>query len=164
MGKEARVYDLSTLKFTIADGSSKKIDDVPGYIKRYLKEHPDTQVVIGCDSANKGAKTIYVVCIALRIPTSGAHLLKTVVRLPRNPVISDKLLLETTMSVHVASELMMNHEITISEIHLDYNPNPNEKSHTMYEMGMGWVSSMGIKAVGKPDAWAATSAADKFCK
>jgi predicted RNase H-related nuclease YkuK (DUF458 family) len=40
----------------------------------------------------------------------------------------------------------------------------NEKSNQLYEAGIGYAKSMGYDAVGKPHAWAASSAADNYCR
>lgn len=53
-------------------------------------------------------------------------------------------------------------------IHVDFNPEiglkEQNKSNKLYNSAMGMLSGMGFKVVGKPNSWAASSAADMLCK
>ena len=53
-------------------------------------------------------------------------------------------------------------------IHLDFNPfegkKRENKSNKLYTSAMGMFSGMGFKVVGKPEAYASSSAADLVCK
>jgi predicted RNase H-related nuclease YkuK (DUF458 family) len=53
-------------------------------------------------------------------------------------------------------------------IHLDFNPfeglKRENKSNKLYSSAMGMLSAMGFRVVGKPDAYASSSAADLVCK
>jgi len=53
-------------------------------------------------------------------------------------------------------------------IHLDFNPNEGDKqenkSNKLYASAMGMFCGMGFKVVGKPKAYASSSAADLLCK
>jgi len=53
-------------------------------------------------------------------------------------------------------------------IHLDFNPNEGDKkqnkSNKLYSSAMGMFTGMGFKVVGKPHAYASSSAADLLCK
>ncbi|NPV12952.1 MAG: hypothetical protein HPY57_14365 [Ignavibacteria bacterium] len=53
-------------------------------------------------------------------------------------------------------------------IHLDFNSNEGDKqknkSNKLYNAAMGMFCSMGFKVVGKPKAYASSSAADSLCK
>jgi len=53
-------------------------------------------------------------------------------------------------------------------IHVDFNPEEGSKkenkSNRLYSAAMGMLSGMGFKVVGKPGAYASTSAADLLCK
>ena len=69
---------------------------------------------------------------------------------------------EVTKSIDVAEMLKdLDKRITV---HVDYNSKESEKSNQLYEAGIGYAKSMGYDAVGKPDAWAASSAADNYCR
>ena len=53
-------------------------------------------------------------------------------------------------------------------LHVDFNPDEGtkreNKSNKLYASAMGMLSGMGFKVVGKPDAFASSSAADLLCK
>ena len=52
----------------------KKIDLVE-YVKTYLNDHPEVEILIGCDSQNHADSTVYATVVALYFPQNGAHLL-----------------------------------------------------------------------------------------
>ena len=58
----------------------------------------------------------------------------------------------------------------LPEIHLDYNhigisdEGHENKSNQLYQMGMGLFCGYGFKVHGKPNAWAASSAANAYCR
>jgi predicted RNase H-related nuclease YkuK (DUF458 family) len=56
----------------------------------------------------------------------------------------------------------------LPEIHIDFNPDEGEKgqnkSNSVYQATMGMLCGYGFKVVGKPDAWASSSAADAVAK
>jgi len=57
---------------TLSNG--KKVDLIP-YVKQYVTEHPDIEILIGCDSQNRKRESIYAVVIGLYRPGKGAHVL-----------------------------------------------------------------------------------------
>ena len=56
----------------------------------------------------------------------------------------------------------------LPEIHLDFNPDEGtmreNKSNKLYKSAMGMFTGMGFSVVGKPSAFASSSAADLLCK
>ena len=52
----------------------------------------------------------------------------------------------------------------ICEIHCDINPNKNFKSNIAYQAVNGWLSSSGFVTKMKPNAYAASCAADLICR
>ena len=56
----------------------------------------------------------------------------------------------------------------LPEIHIDFNPDEGEakqnKSNSVYQSTMGMICGHGFKVIGKPDAWASSSAADAVAK
>ena len=72
---------------------------------------------------------------------------------------------EVGKSVEVAYEvapLFDLYEIKL-EIHADINPNPEHDSNKALQQAVGYILGMGYEFKIKPDAWAASSAADKKC-
>ena len=47
---------------------------------------------------------------------------------------------------------------------MDVNPNKRWGSHAAYQEVVGWVQGSGYRYFTKPNAWAASSAADLLCK
>jgi len=45
-------------------------------------------------------------------------------------------------------------------VHIDCNPEAARLSHSVYNAGIGWITSSGFAARAKPDAWAASSVAN----
>lgn len=50
------------------------------------------------------------------------------------------------------------------EVHLDLNNDSKHASNIVTSEALGWVRSMGLTAKIKPDAFAATHAADRFVR
>jgi len=76
--------------------------------------------------------------------------------------------LEIAMEVsnYVRREIGERDQSSITEnisVHIDYNPEPMYKvSNALYSSGMAWIKSAGFTAIAKPDAWAASSVADRL--
>lgn len=153
----------------------KKVDgtvirDVKEYVKEFLETNPTTQIHIGCDSQAAGRNEVhYAISVCLYIPGNGGHVINKKLKLEKNlsrdgKVSYEKLWNEVELAVAAAeelSEVIDAHELTI---HIDYNVKATAGSHDLYDAGMGYVSSLGYKALGKPSAWAASKVADKYCR
>jgi uncharacterized protein len=144
------------------------IHDVRDYVVDWLIKHPNSEVHIGCDSQEVSRKINFVTTICLYEIGRGAHVihLKEFEEKPKSGKqianMYTKLWSEVVRSVNVADYLGdIGTKITI---HLDYNSNPIGKSNQLYDAGIGYAKSKGYDAVGKPDAWASTSCADKLCR
>jgi predicted RNase H-related nuclease YkuK (DUF458 family) len=75
------------------------------------------------------------------------------------------MLTEVGKSIDVAYEinpLLEKYGIKM-EIHADINPDPNHESNKALQQAVGYILGMGYEFKVKPDAWAASSAADKKC-
>lgn len=152
------------------------ISDVNSYVKNFLKEHPYTEVTIGCDSQAHARYVKYSVVIVMHIFNEsknsnpdrtghGAHVISaTVIDRDKNikTDIYTKLWMEATFTVKAAQ--MLDECTKNIKIHLDYNSNEDEYSNVLYNSGIGFVKGMGYEAYGKPYAWAASHAADDLCK
>ena len=68
-------------------------------------------------------------------------------------------------SIEVATEiaeLLDLYEIPL-EIHADINPDPRYDSNKALQSAVGYILGMGYEFKIKPDAWAASTAADRKC-
>jgi predicted RNase H-related nuclease YkuK (DUF458 family) len=80
-------------------------------------------------------------------------------------LVNERMVYEVSKSVEVAYEiasLLDLYEIPL-EIHADINPDPLHDSNKALQSAVGYILGMGYSFKVKPDAWAASSAADKKC-
>lgn len=135
-------------------------------INEFLKSHQDAFFMIGTDSQNYSKKrlcTFTTVLIAYHLGHGGSVILH------RDRVVfidsmRQRLLLEAMRSLEVA--WYMDSKVqskNVIEIHLDINSNLKYKSAHYKDELIGLVSSQGYRTLIKPNAWAASGAADRKC-
>lgn len=122
--------------------------------KKNLTE--DTKVFIGCDSSVKKGEATYIVALIL-YRTDFCKVYKTMHKLPDYGNIKARMLQEAAFAIQTALELNVP-----AEIHLDINPNPKFKSNAALKEALAYVKGMGLQAKVKPEAFAASCAADYF--
>jgi hypothetical protein len=138
------------------------IHNLKEYVENWISDKPNAEIYIGCDSQTRDKKIDYAVSVCMYEPGKGGHIINKKETESMKPNNYMRLWEEVNKSVIVADILKgIDRKITI---HVDYNSNPNEKSHELYDAGIGYAKSMGYEAAGKPHAWAATHAADKIVK
>lgn len=133
------------------------------YLTQYLSSHPDTQIIIGCDSKNREDQTIYGTVIVLYKEKRGGHVLYAKERVPRIRDRWSRLWKEVEISVNLANELKEKGFPKAAFIDLDLNPDPKYKSNDVFRAAVGLVESMGYTARTKPHSLCASYAADKVC-
>lgn len=80
-------------------------------------------------------------------------------------LVNERMVFEVGKSVEVAYDvapLLDLYEIPL-EIHADINPDPMHESNKALQQAVGYILGMGYEFKVKPDAWAASNGADKFC-
>jgi predicted RNase H-related nuclease YkuK (DUF458 family) len=80
-------------------------------------------------------------------------------------LVNERMVFEVSKSIEVATEiaeLLDLYEIPL-EIHADINPDPKYDSNKALQSAVGYILGMGYEFKVKPDAWAASTAADKKC-
>ncbi len=80
-------------------------------------------------------------------------------------LVNERMVFEVGKSVEIAYEiapLLDLYEIPL-EIHADINPDPLHDSNKALQSAVGYILGMGYSFKVKPDAWAASSAADRKC-
>jgi predicted RNase H-related nuclease YkuK (DUF458 family) len=80
-------------------------------------------------------------------------------------LVNERMVFEVSKSIEVATEiaeLLDLYEIPL-EIHADINPNPKWESNKALQSSVGYILGMGYEFKIKPDAWAASTAADRKC-
>jgi predicted RNase H-related nuclease YkuK (DUF458 family) len=124
----------------------KPIDDVVDYIKNYLSENNDVEILIGSDSQSYGnIQTTYGVVIALYRNGKGAHVLCNREVLPIEWNLSKRLLNEVWKSIEIAEYLKDNGLPKPKWIDIDLNPDPKYKSNSVLRQAVGMVEGMGYK-------------------
>lgn len=79
--------------------------------------------------------------------------------------IKQRLLTEVSYAVAAATEIIDVVGDRHLEIHIDINPSPKHKSSVAVKEALGWVKgSLGIDAVVKPNAWAASHCGDHMVR
>jgi predicted RNase H-related nuclease YkuK (DUF458 family) len=133
--------------------------DLVSYCKEYLKQHQNTEILIGCDSQNRNRYTTYAVIVALYEPGHGAHVIYKRERTEREKNRGVRLMNEVWKSVEVATYLR-DEGFTIKYIDIDINPNPRFKSNEVYESACGLVRGCGFECRYKTLAPLCTTIAD----
>lgn len=143
--------------------TSARVDVIP-YIKSYLDQHPETEVLIGCDSQNKKKDTVYAIVIGLYKPGKGAHVLYTRFTTPREKESISRLLNEVWHSVEIAEVIKNELGVTATWIDIDLNPDPKYRSNQALTSAVGIVTGMGYQVRHKGNCPVMTYAADHLVK
>lgn len=134
-----------------------------GYLKEYLKTTFDSKIYIGTDSQNYRKYTAYAICIAVRNGDRGAHVLYHTLTEPKIKDRYARLWKEVEYSVELANQLVEN-EISVDVIELDFNKDKKSGSNMMIAAGEGYVKGLGYDVKSKPDELVATKAADHILR
>jgi len=122
------------------------IDNIIEYIKNFLLEKPDTEILIGSDSQSFGNfKTVYGTVIALHMKGRGAHVLCTKETTPFEKEMSVRLINEVWKAIEVAEFLRNNELPKATWIDIDLNPDPKFRSNKVLRQAIGLVQGMGYK-------------------
>lgn len=134
------------------------------YVKKYIDSHPNTEVLIGCDSQNRKKETIYAVVIGLYKPGKGAHVLYSRFNTPRERENVNRLLNEVWFSVEVAEVLKAELGVKATWIDIDINNDRKYRSNAVLTSAIGIVTGMGYRVRHKGMSPVMTYAADKLVK
>ena len=173
--------------------NGKEIKDISAYVNGWLSDKDDCEIHIGTDSQVKNKHVVYVTVICLRQMGKGVHVIFERELLPINkklvpfkshdfkkapgkrikPKNEDLFMrlwgeIERTKTVAdiVSLHLLRNmHPKPVSiKVHLDINPDEKYGSNVAYQAGVGYFLGQDYDVFAKPDAWAASCAADMLCK
>jgi len=148
----------------IGDREKFNHEDVVQFIRDWYHKYPNSEVHIGADSKKRGSTTSYVCGICLYHKGHGGTVLYHRKIVPSAGSNLERLWIELEIAMEVSnyvrSHIGDDKEINI---HIDYNPEPMYKvSNALYSSGMAWIKSAGFNGIAKPDAWAASSVADRL--
>lgn len=135
----------------------EEIPDIVKFVKDASAAGQD--VHIGTDSLQTGRYTQFVTVVAVLTPHKGGRAAFSREVVPRMASMRERLLKEVWRSVALGLEVApyINGELNI---HVDANPDEQRMSSRYVQELVGLVVGQGFRALIKPDAWAATHAAD----
>ena len=142
-------------------------DEVREFIE---KSSETTAMYIGCDSQRhrkRGKSRVsYARTIMVHIDgNKGCKLFGDVIVIQEAGDMFTRLMKETEIVLEVYEEIALACGDRHFEIHLDVNPDPKYKSHSVLSAATGWVRGVtGITPKVKPEAFAASHAADREAK
>lgn len=138
--------------------------DLIAYVKDYLVEHPDTEIMIGCDSQNYSESTIYAIVVAMYKKGKGAHLLYRRWKTVRESSRSSRLLTEVWNAIETAEWIREHGLPRPTWIDIDLNPDQRYKSNEVFRQAVGMVEGMGYRVRYKTMDPMITYAADHLIK
>jgi hypothetical protein len=144
-----------------------KIENLADYISEYLKRDGDFQLFIGTDSQRirKRNVVLYAKVICIYNVGKGAHVIYSKTKRSDVRDISTRLWWEIEYSMEIANYLRENSEKVLldeklTSIHVDISPKLENKSNSIFQAAVGYIKGMGFICKTKPDAIAASYAAD----
>lgn len=143
--------------------SNKKIELIE-YVKEYVSQHPNIEILVGCDSQNRKRETVYAIVIGLYTPGKGAHVLYSRFTTMRERENINRLLNEVWFSVEAAEGIKNELGIAAKWIDIDLNPDPRYKSNAALTSAVGIVTGMGYSVRHKGNSPIMTYAADHLVK
>lgn len=150
--------------------SGEKIPSVIDYVKKYITEKDNIDVMIATDSQNGRFRTYFCTIIALydRGEDGHGHGAHCIYNKWSVPVYSksrrqERLLKEVEESITLAKELR-DGGIVVKCIDIDINPKEEAKSSDVFQAAFGWVTGEGFECRYKTLCPLATTAADHVVK
>ena len=138
--------------------------DLVDYVRSYLIENPEVEILIGCDSQNHLDTTVYATVVALYFPRNGAHVLYCKEITPIERTRQVRLMNEVWKSVEVAEKLRLADLPRAKYIDVDLNPDKRYKSNEVLRSTVGLVEGMGYTVRYKSLGALVTHAADALVK
>ncbi|NPB07943.1 MAG: hypothetical protein GXN96_03335 [Aquificae bacterium] len=134
------------------------IEEVREFIKG---TDEDTSIYVGCDSRQLRNKTVFVTVIVIHLSSKhGAKVFWKVEKTRKINSLRQRLMEEVNRAVYHALMIMDVVGERHFEVHLDINPDESQASSIIVKEAVGYVLAQGLKPVLKPDAIAASCAAD----
>lgn len=132
---------------------------------RLQKEGYEIRLCIGTDSHVQGHMINFATVVVVIVKGNGGFMYVKKHR-QRGPMkLRERMLSEIAYSIEAAGELenfVRTYGISL-EIHADINQNPRFPSHASFHDAQGYILGMGYRFVCKPDAFASSKCADRFC-
>lgn len=145
-----------------------------GAVREYITNStPTSRVYVGCDSDTEGyAKNLanYTNVVVVHNHTlagsgCGAKVFGEVFKAPyfgKLSAPSERLMNEVYYAAQLAEKIKDVVDNRVFQVHLDLSKDPENKSNTIVSQAVGYIKGLGFTPVLKPEAVAASSAADMF--
>ena len=133
--------------------SGERVDDILKWIEDNSTE--GQEVHIGTDSLQTGRFTQFVTVVVILKERGGGRVAYRREIVPKMESLRERLTKETWMSVELGIQLNM-----LPTVHIDANRDERYASTKYIQELVGMVVGQGFNALWKPEAWAATHAAD----
>lgn len=153
------------------------ITEIPNKLKLFYDKHvhygEPIEITIGTDSQNHHNKTKIVSVISIICRCHGGIFFHQSEYVDLIPIVKEKLETETNRSLEIAQlllELLNTDEYRVIydncplSIHIDAGNAPYGKTYTLIQSLVGWVHAMGYDCEVKPNAWTASTIADRISK
>ena len=141
------------------------------YIKEFITSHPDSKVYLGADSQRVRKKKVRFAVVVI-IHYNGCNGARVFHEVSYDKIVDAKLgrpFNRMMKEVQLVTDLYTQLEDVLIdrefEIHLDVNPEKGTGSNVAHAAAKGMIWGMvGVEPICKPNAFAASCAADKFSK
>ncbi len=121
----------------------------------------ETGIYVGCDSQVRGKSTDFVTVIIIHIDSRhGARIFHDTNRIERRLSLRERLWKEVELASLAALALEDSVGSRPFSVHLDLNTDPKHRSNVVTREAIAYIRALGLEPVVKPDAFAATHAAD----
>ena len=138
-----------------------EIEDVAKYVKDFTGDAEEFEVYVGTDSQVYNGHTKFVTAICMYDGDRGAHIIYHRENIHRHErALFNRLWEEAEAPMEVAGHLTehLGHSRVIT--HFDINPSEEYGSNVAHKATVGLAESAGFRFSVKPEAWAASCAAD----
>jgi len=155
---------MSEEKRIFRDFDGREVEDLGKHVEEFIQNTDgDTDVYVGTDSQVHSSYTRYVTVVCLHDSQyGGAHVVYHGHNIHRpEKDLFNRLWEEVVATVEVANRIRNETHIDVNT-HFDINPREQYRSHVTYKAARGFAESAGFDFCVKPEAWAATCAADRL--
>jgi predicted RNase H-related nuclease YkuK (DUF458 family) len=139
-----------------------KVPDILSFVREAAAA--GQAVHVGTDSMQTGRFTQFVTVVAILTPGKGGRAAYSREVVPRISSLRERLLKETWRSVELAMTFTSDVVPGDLTVHVDANPVEKHKSSEYIKELVGLVVGQGFAVAIKPDAWAASCAADHIVR
>jgi predicted RNase H-related nuclease YkuK (DUF458 family) len=143
-----------------------EVTDISKYVIDYTSKNHVLDVTVGTDSKQRKYSTCYISVICLHTQ-NGTHVIYSKENTPKVKDLFTRLWGEVERSKNIADVLKPAVDAIDTPrpdfiVHVDINPLENAGSNIAHQAAVGYITGVGYKVEAKPNAAAATCAADKL--